>query len=352
MKLFIHIPCYNEEKTLPQVVADLPREIPSVDEIYTLITDDGSDDGTVEAAQRAGIDYIVRNPRNLGLAQTFARGMESCLFLGADIIVNTDGDGQYPGEDIPKLVGRMLEEKDDVTVGCRDIANHPDFSSFKRVLQRIGNVVVRFLAGTRIPDTTSGFRAFSRTGVMRFSVMTDFSYTLETIIQAGRIGLKVGWVPVGVNPKTRESRLFRSNAHFVFNQLKTMLKVFVFYCPMLFFGALSALSALLCVPLIGRILYYMLSEDVSVQKFKTGSGVLLLFLAFVSVLCIVAGLLGSVLSGLRFLIADVRYQTRAIGCHMGVKPRDLTILKSPRFFRWQDGAPEEGDPPEYEEVTS
>ncbi|MFH1716071.1 MAG: glycosyltransferase family 2 protein [Planctomycetota bacterium] len=184
MKLFIQIPCFNEEETLPLVVSDLPRKIEGIDEIYTLIIDDGSTDNTVEVAKRLGIDYVVKNGRNLGLAASYGRGIEACLFLGADIIVNTDGDNQYQGADIDKLVKPILDKHCDIVVGCRNINEQSEFPWIKKVLQRLGSRVVRHLskADADVPDAPSGFRAVSRMAAIRLSVMNGFSYTIEMLI--------------------------------------------------------------------------------------------------------------------------------------------------------------------------
>ncbi|MBI4843124.1 MAG: glycosyltransferase family 2 protein [Nitrospirae bacterium] len=228
MKLIIQIPCLNEEKTLTAVIDSLPKKIEGIDEIRTLIINDGSTDNTVDAAIQLGVDYIVNNGRNLGLAKSYSRGLEASLFLGADIIVNTDGDNQYCGEDIVKLVQPILQHNADVVIGCRDIEGNKDFSKFKKFLQKFGSSVVRKISGTDVPDTTSGFRAINRKAAITFSVMNTFSYTLETLIQAGRTGMNVTWVPISVNPKLRESRLFKSIPDFLSKQLFIIFNVYLF----------------------------------------------------------------------------------------------------------------------------
>ncbi|HHM23640.1 MAG TPA: glycosyltransferase family 2 protein, partial [Bacteroidetes bacterium] len=210
MKLIVQIPCLNEEKTLPKTLKDIPREIPGVDKVEVLIIDDGSTDRTVEVAREHGADHIVRLTNNKGLAEAFMTGLNTALQLGADIIVNTDGDNQYRGEDIPKLIQPILEGRADIVIGDRQIDRIPHFSRVKKWLQKLGSWVVRQVSNTNIPDTTSGFRAFSREAALQINVISRFTYTLETIIQAGKKNLAITSVPVETNEKLRESRLFSS----------------------------------------------------------------------------------------------------------------------------------------------
>jgi len=335
-KLFIQIPCFNEEKTLPFVIADLPRKIEGIDEIYVLIIDDGCDDKTVEIAKQLGVDYIVRNHRRLGLAQSFSRGLEAAVFLGADIIVNTDGDNQYSGTSIAALVKPILERKADIVIGCRDIDGNKDFHWFKKFLQKMGSNVVRRLSGTNVFDTTSGFRAISRLATMRFFTLSNFSYTLEMLIQAGQMGMRIESTHVQVNKKLRESRLMKSTHHFIAQQLKTLLKVYLFYYPMRFFGFLFSIVFVVSILLFMRIFYFLLLIDPSHLKFKTGSGVLLLFTTIVGVLFIIAGLFFSFLSGLRFLIFDIRIRVKNLEIQQGILPFDLDIITAAQFFQWQN----------------
>ena len=277
LKLFIQIPCHNEQETLPKVIADLPKKIEGIDEIYTLVIDDGSTDRTIEVARGVGVDYVLRNSRNIGLAKTFARGVEMCLSLGADIIVNTDGDNQYVGNDIAKLVIPILKKEAEIVIGCRDIVNHGEFSLTKKLFQKIGSYVVSRLANSKIPDTTSGFRAIVRSAAIQNVVIGNFSYTLEMLIQASRGGLKVSWVPIRVNPQTRPSRLLRSNTHFISNQLKSMFLAYLFYCPMRFFGWLAGISLIFALAGSVRIAYYLWFSAETIQKFKSGTGLFVLF---------------------------------------------------------------------------
>lgn len=334
MKLFIQIPCLNEEKTLPLVVSHLPRKIEGIENIYLLIIDDGSTDNTVEVATSLGVDHIVKNGRNLGLAESYSKGLEACLFLGADIIVNTDGDNQYVGEDIPRLVKPILEKQADIVVGCRDIDSHAEFSRIKKYLQKIGSKVVNRISKIDVPDVTSGFRAVNRNAAMGFFIMNKFSYTVDTLIQAGRTSMKVDYVPIRTNPSLRKSRLFKSTLGFISRQLKIMFKVYLFYCPMRFFLWLASISFAVTVLNALRISYFLFFAGPENFKFKEGSGVLLLFSAIVTVLFIVGGLLGSVLSGFRLLMIDMRSRIRNMEIQQNVSLPDSDIVTNSNFFEW------------------
>lgn len=232
MKLIIQIPCYNEEKTLPHTIRDLPKEIPGVDEIEYLVIDDGSTDRTVEVARELGVHHIVRQPRNRGLAMTFMTGIDACLRLGADIIVNTDGDNQYKGQDIPKLIQPILEGKAEVVVGDRQTDTIEHFSPLKKKLQKLGSWVVRKASRTNVIDTTSGFRAYSRDAAMRLNVVSEYSYTLETIIEAGSRKVAIENVQIGTNEKLRESRLFKSMWGYIRKSGTTIIRIYSMYRPL------------------------------------------------------------------------------------------------------------------------
>ena len=221
VKLIIQIPCYNEAETLPLTLAELPRSLPGVDEIEYLVIDDGSIDRTAEVARQLGVQHIVRQKRNRGLAAAFQAGLEAALAAGADLIVNTDADNQYFGPDIAVLVQPILDGRADIVVGDRGVADSEHFSALKRVLQRFGSWVVERAAGIPIPDATSGFRAFTREAALRLTVLSEYTYTLETLIQAGVRGMNVVFVPVRTNPKTRQSRLMRSLPSFLALQAVT-----------------------------------------------------------------------------------------------------------------------------------
>lgn len=254
MKLIVQIPCFNEEATLPRTVADIPREIPGVDVVEVLIVDDGSTDRTVEVAHACGVDHVIRNTGNRGLAFTFARALQASLERGADIVVNTDGDNQYEGASIPRLVAPIVERRADIVVGDRRTDRVDHFSPTKKTLQKLGSRVVRFLSGVEVRDAVSGFRAYSREAAIATNVLSQFSYTIETIIQAGVSGMKVVSVPVGTNPKTRESRLFKSIPSFIRKQLVTLVRAYVMYRSLRFFSGLGLVLTLLGAAPILRFL--------------------------------------------------------------------------------------------------
>src|SRR6187397_3674763 len=210
MKLIVQIPCLDEEATLPATIADIPRAIEGIDEIELLVIDDGSTDRTVEVAREHGVEHIVRLTNNKGLAAAFQAGLDAALKLGADVIVNTDADNQYSGHDIPKLVAPIVEGNADMVVGDRETDTIAHFSPGKKRLQRLGSWVVRQASDTEVPDTTSGFRAYNREAAIQMAVVSKYTYTLETIIQAGKLLVATDHVPIATNPQTRESRLFGS----------------------------------------------------------------------------------------------------------------------------------------------
>ncbi len=261
MKLIIQIPCYNEEHTLAVTYADLPTFIDGIDVIETLIIDDGSSDRTIEVAKAIGVTHIVAFNRNNGLAYAFAAGIENCLAQGADIIVNTDGDNQYCGEDIVNLVKPILDGTADVVIGDRQTDTIEHFSYIKRKLQFIGSSLIRSLSKTDVKDAVSGFRAYSRQSAMQINILSEFSYTIENVIQFGQQKIKIVSVPIRTNGKLRESRLFKSIPSFISNQLKTLFRVYVTYKPMRVF---SLVSALFLVPgfvgLTRFLIYYLIGH--------------------------------------------------------------------------------------------
>lgn len=261
MKLIIQIPCYNEEHTLPATFNDLPKEIEGVDTVEVMIIDDGSKDKTVEVAQQLGVHHIVRSKNNRGLARTFRRGIDACLKLGADIIVNTDGDNQYAGWDVPKLIQPILDGKADVVVGDRKTSQIEHFSPIKKLLQRVGSSVVRRLSGVRVPDAVSGFRAYSREAALQLNIVSPFSYTIEALIQAGKKHMAVTSVEVETNEKTRESRLFTSIPKFIERQLTTIVRMYAMYQPLrVFFFIGLGLSILGAIPIIRFLYFYFTGE--------------------------------------------------------------------------------------------
>jgi len=257
MKLIVQIPCFNEEQTLPQTLADIPRRIPGVDTVEILVIDDGSTDRTVETARELGVDHIISNTINQGLARTFRRGLDECLRLGADIIVNTDGDNQYAGRDIPKLIQPILDNKAELVIGDRQTALISHFSPLKKFLLWLGSSVVRKLSGVRVPDAVSGFRAISRGAAIRLNIISTFSYTIEMLIQAGKKQMAVAHVPVDTNPQTRESRLFRSIPRFIEHQVASMVRMYSMYQPLkVFFYIGTGLLACGVLPILRFLFFY------------------------------------------------------------------------------------------------
>jgi glycosyltransferase involved in cell wall biosynthesis len=257
MKLIVQIPCYNEEQTLPQTVADIPRNIPGIDTVEILIIDDGCSDKTVEVAKGLGVDHIISNTINQGLARSFRRGLDECLRLGADIIVNTDGDNQYAGKDIPKLIQPILDNQAEIVIGDRQTAQISHFSPTKKILQSLGSGIVRKLSGVRVPDAVSGFRAISRKAAIRLNIVSTFSYTIEMLIQAGNKQMAVAHIPVDTNPQTRESRLYTSTFKFVGFQLINMIRMYAMYRALKVFVYIgTALSIIGIIPIIRFLFFY------------------------------------------------------------------------------------------------
>lgn len=307
IKLIIQIPCFNEERSLPVTVADLPRAIPGVDVIEYLVIDDGSRDRTSQVARELGVHHIVRFTNNKGLARGFMAGIERSLALGADIIVNTDADNQYCGADIATLVQPILEGRADMVVGDRNTDAIAHFSPVKKRLQTFGSWVVRRLSGTEVPDTTSGFRAYSREAALRMNVVSEFTYTLETIIQAGKQAVAITHVPIRTNPMLRESRLFGSIFGYIKRSAATMVRVYTMYEPLKMFSYAGGVLMLLgLIPgLRFVILYFMGDADGHVQSLIL-SAVLIILGFQVLILGVVADLIGAN----RKLIENVLYLAR------------------------------------------
>lgn len=261
MKLIIQIPCYNEEETLPVTFMDLPKKIDGIDQIEYLIINDGSKDNTVEVAKELGIHHVVSFPNNRGLARGFMAGIDACLRLGADIIVNTDGDNQYSGHDIKKLVKPIVEKKAEVVVGDRETDKIAHFSSVKKFFQKFGSSVVRLASKSEVADTTSGFRAYSRDAAMKLNVISEYTYTLETIIQAGRNRIAIQNVKIGTNDKLRESRLFKSMWGYMKRSASTIIRTYSQFRPLKLFLTLGAsIFAVGMIPAV-RFLIFFISGD-------------------------------------------------------------------------------------------
>ena len=309
MKLMIQIPCFNERETLAETVRDLPTAIDGVDCIEYLIIDDGSTDGTSDKARELGVHHIVRFPQNRGLARGFMAGIDACLKLGADIIVNTDADNQYCGEDIPALISPLLAGEADLVVGDRQVDTVAHFSSTKKKLQKFGSWVVRLASNTRIPDATSGFRAIRRDAALRMFVTSEFTYTLETLIQAGQARMAVAAVPIRTNAKTRESRLFRNIPEYLQRSASTILRIYTMYRPLQAFLALFTLLFLCGTGLGVRFLYFHFTEENTghVQSLILAS--ILIISAFMVLL---VGLLADLVSANRKLLQDAIIRLRRL----------------------------------------
>ncbi len=307
MKLIIQIPCYNEEATLPLTLKQLPRSFQGVDEVEILVIDDGSTDRTVEVAKQEGVHHIVRLTNHKGLAHAFSAGLDACLRLGADIIVNTDADNQYVGEDIQKLIQPILNGEAEMVIGDRQVNTLPHFSFIKKQLQRLGSWTVRQLSGTEIPDTTSGFRAFSREAAMRLNVISRFTYTLETVIQAGKKNIALAHVPIRVNPQLRPSRLFSSVWGYIKRSTATILRIYTMYEPLKMFSIIGSIIFGAGVFIGIRFLYYYFSHQ------GTGhvqSLILAAVLMIVGFQVIMIGLLSDIIAANRLLIEEILYRMK------------------------------------------
>ncbi len=260
LKLIIQIPCFNEADTLPTTISDLPREVEGFSSVEYLVIDDGSTDSTSEVARDLGVHHILRFPRNRGLATAFANGMQEALRLNADVIVNTDGDNQYSGDSIADLVAPILTKQADMVVGDRNVGTIKHFSRFKVLLQRLGSAVVRWASGTDIPDATSGFRAFTRQAALEIVVYSSYTYTLETIIQAGKRGLTVVSVPIETNEKLRDSRLIQSTLGYVFRSFGTITRIFLMYEPLRVFLTLGVIPFIIGMVFVIRFIYFFILE--------------------------------------------------------------------------------------------
>ena len=308
MKLIIQIPCLNEAATLPIALADLPKQIPGIDVIETLIIDDGSRDETVAVARAHGVHHVVGFRSNQGLARAFMLGIQACLERGADIIVNTDADNQYTGADIAQLVRPILEDKADLVIGARPITNIRHFSPIKKLLQKLGSWVVRRVSSTDVADAPSGFRAMSRDVGLVLNVFSDYTYTLETIIQAGQKNLRVSSVPIRVNGDLRPSRLVRSITSYVRRSVLTMLRIFIVYRPLRFFISISVVPLVLGLAMCTRFLVYYFQNDGAGHVQSLIFAAVLLLVAFQTMLLAVLADLQSVN---RRLLEDLQQRERA-----------------------------------------
>lgn len=309
MKLIIQIPCYNEAGTLAIALAALPRSIDGIDVVEWLIIDDGSTDATVQVALDNGVDHVVRHTHNRGLAVGFMTGLDACLRLEADIIVNTDADNQYCADDIPALVAPILDGSAEIVVGARPIADIPHFSPIKKMLQKLGSWAVRVASRTEIPDAPSGFRAITREAALRMNVFSSYTYTIETIIQAGQKGMAITSVPVGVNEDLRPSRLVRSIGSYVRRSLLTIGRIFMTYKPTRFFLVPGLIAVALGVATGARFVYFFAIGD--------GSGhiqslILTAILLLVGFQLVLFGLIAELFAVNRKLLEDIQWRTRRL----------------------------------------
>lgn len=319
MKLIVQIPCLNEEATLPETIADIPRAIDGIDTIELLVIDDGSTDATVAVARRLGVHHIVSLTQNRGLAVAFRTGLDTCLKAGADIIVNTDADNQYVGADIALLVQPILAGRADIVVGDRQTARIEHFSKIKKSLQWLGSAVVRRLSGTDVPDAVSGFRAISREAALRINIVSGFSYTIEMLIQAGRKGMSVKSVPIRTNEVSRPSRLFKSIPHFIFRSLTTMLRIYLMYKPLRAFVSIGTVLAIIgLVPILRFIYFYAIGDGAGhVQSLILGGA-----LVVIAAICFVVGLIADLIGFNRQLLEMNLEKTRVMELRLHKIERD------------------------------
>ncbi len=309
MKLIVQIPCLNEEATLSQTVRNIPRTIEGIDEVAILVVDDGCTDRTAEVARMLGVDHIVSFNKTKGLAKTFSLGLDTSLKLGADIIVNMDGDNQYRGEDIPKLIKPVLEGKADIVVGNRQINTIKHFSLVKKVLQQLGSWVVRKFSDTSIKDTTSGFRAYSRDAALRLNIVSPFTYTLESIIQAGMKDINIVQIPICTNKPLRKSRLFKSIPSYIRRSIATIIRMYTMFQPLKVFISVGITFFTIGSCGVLRFMYYFFTAGGAghVQSLVISS-----ILIIIGFLLLMLGLIADIISFNRRLIEDILYRVRKI----------------------------------------
>jgi glycosyltransferase involved in cell wall biosynthesis len=333
-KLIIQIPCLNEAQTLPATLADLPRAIPGVDRIEVLVIDDGSRDGTADVARACGVDHLVRLKRQKGLAAAFQAGIDASLKAGADIIVNTDADNQYAASDIAKLIAPLLRGEADICIGDRNIAELRHMSWRKRQLQRLGSWVVRQVSNTTVPDTTSGFRAYTRDAALRMTIVSEFSYTLESIIQAGKKRMAIAHVPIATNARTRESRLFDSVFSYVKRSGATIVRIYAMYEPLKVFTYIGLLVSGVGLIGVARFIYYFFQWQASRHMASLIASAVLIIVGF---LVLVIGLLADLISANRKLLEDLVYRVRTLELPPSEADRERPALtrSAERADRWE-----------------
>ena len=307
MKLIIQIPCYNEAQTLPITLKQLPRQFPGIDQVEYLVIDDGSEDGTAQVAVESGVHHVVRLNPHRGLAAGFTSGLEACVHFGADIIINTDADNQYNAEDMQHLIAPILSRQAEIVVGDRGVANLSAFSFPKRLLQRLGSWVVAQASGLRIPDATSGFRAISREAALRTLVLSEYSYTLETLIQAGDRGMAVAYVPIRTNPHTRPSRLIRSIPQYLADSGATIVRAYAMYRPLRIFTGLASLVIFFGLILAFRFLYFWTLGQGGGHLQSVILSAVLLIVGFQTLLI---GLVADLIGFNRMILEELLYRSR------------------------------------------
>ncbi len=325
-KLVVQIPAYNEAGHLPIVLSEIPRQIPGIDEVIVLVIDDGSSDDTARVALENGADYILRHRRNRGLSRAFISGIQFCLALGADIIVNTDADNQYPGNQISKLIDPILQGRADLVIGDRQTLENKHFSPLKRMMEHLGSRVIRRVSNTNVPDTVSGFRAFSRYAALRMQVYNPYSYTLETLIQAGKGLMKIESVPIETNATTRASRLHKGMFNFIWKQGGAIIRSYVLYQPLRTFLSIGGVLFLIGAALLGRFLiYYLFLNESSrfIQSVSIGGTFLV-----AGITLIMFGFLG-----------DAMRANRQISEESMIHQRDQALLQQPADLREFQGHP-------------
>ena len=320
MKLIVQIPCFNEAGQLPATLADLPREIDGFQSVEWLIVDDGSEDGTVRIARDHGVDHIVRLTNHKGLAAAFQAGVDAGLKLGADVIVNTDADGQYRGADIPRLVAPILAGTADMVVGDRQIDSNRHFSASRRGLQRLGSWVVRQASSTDVPDTTSGFRAYNREAALQMQVVSRFTYTLETIIQAGKQLVAIDHIPIETNPPTRESRLFPSVAAYIRQNGLSIFRIYSQYEPLRVFWGGAVIMGLLALAVFVRFLVYFVESPSTAGNGHIQSLIAGAVLFIGAMLLGALGVIGDLLAAQRTLSQRTFERVRRIELELGIEP--------------------------------
>ncbi|MGI8713863.1 MAG: glycosyltransferase family 2 protein [Solirubrobacteraceae bacterium] len=320
MKLIIQIPCFNEEQQLPGTLARLPREIEGFDAVEWLIIDDGSTDATIETARKHGVDHVVRLTNNKGLAAGFQAGLDAGLKLGADVIVNTDADNQYEGADVPKLVAPILRGDADMVIGDRQVDSNENFSRSKRRLQRLGSWVVRQASGTEVPDTTSGFRAYNREAALQLQAVSKFTYTLETIIQAGKLLVAIDHVPIRTNPKTRESRLFPSMWAYIRRNALSIFRIYSQYEPLRVFWGGAIVMGTLALAVFIRFVVYFVESPTDAARGHIQSLIAGAVLFNAAMLLGALGVIGDLLAAQRTLSQRTFERVRRIELQLGVEP--------------------------------